>query len=465
MTLPANRLNEETTMNDHLPEQFDPEKKQVGDAIAQTTQAKIVQARVEAAKEANPFETAREQFFYAADKLGLEEGLREILSVPQRELRVNFPVRLDNGRIKVFTGYRVHHSDSRGPVKGGLRYHPAVSIDEVRALAMWMTWKCAVVNIPYGGAKGGVVVDATTLSITELERLTRRFTTEISMLIGPETDIPAPDVATNPQMMAWIMDTYSMHRGHSITSVVTGKPLSTGGSLGRVEATGRGVSFATREAMRHRGKDLAGARVIVQGFGNVGSVSARLLHDMGCKIVAVSDVFGGIHNPNGINMPALMSYIQNSPNRSVVGFPGTEMVSNSELLTLPCDILVPAALENQLTADNADQIKASMIVEAANGPTTPEADHIFRDKGIFLVPDILANAGGVTVSYFEWVQNRQAFFWSEDEINQRLQDVMVNSFAAVLNLAKAHTVDMRTAAYMVAINRVAEATRVRGVYP
>ena len=461
MTLSANHLDDEVNAT----KQAAPENKQVGDAIDQVIQAKIVQARVEAAKEANPFETAREQFFYAADKLGLDDGLREILAVPQRELRVNFPVRLDDGRIRVFTGYRVHHNDSRGPVKGGLRYHPAVSIDEVRALAMWMTWKCAVVNIPYGGAKGGVVVDATTLSITELERLTRRFTTEISMLIGPETDIPAPDVATNPQMMAWIMDTYSMHRGHSVTSVVTGKPLSTGGSLGRVEATGRGVSFATRQAAAHLGTSLEGARVIVQGFGNVGSVSARLLHDMGCKIVAVSDVFGGIYTPNGLDMPALMRYIQTSPNRSVVGFPDTEPVSNSELLTLPCDILVPAALENQLTADNADSIKARMIVEAANGPTTPEADHIFRDRGIFLVPDILANAGGVTVSYFEWVQNRQAFFWSEDEINQRLFDVMTNSFAAVRNNAVNYKVDMRTAAYMVAINRVAEATRVRGVYP
>ncbi len=467
MTLSANRLDEEADAMKQAKEQTAtpvlPLAARAG--VSPVAEAKIVQARVEAAKEANPFETAREQFFYAADKLGLEDDMREILSVPQRELKVNFPVRLDDGRIKVFTGYRVHHNDSRGPVKGGLRYHPAVSMDEVRALAMWMTWKCAVVNIPYGGAKGGVVVDATQLSITELERLTRRFTTEISMLIGPETDIPAPDVATNPQMMAWIMDTYSMHRGHSITSVVTGKPLSAGGSLGRVEATGRGVSIATAQAVKHLGQNIEGQRVVVQGFGNVGSVSTRLLYDLGCRIVAVSDVFGGIYNPNGLDIPALMAYILTSPNRSVVGFPASEPVNNNELLTLPCEILVPAALENQLTADNADRIEAKVIIEAANGPTTPEADRIFRDRGIFLIPDILANAGGVTVSYFEWVQNRQAFFWTEEEINTRLRDVMVNSFEAVKNVALNFAVDMRTAAYMVAIGRVAEANRVRGVYP
>jgi glutamate dehydrogenase (NAD(P)+) len=462
MTLFANRLEDEVKAETPAKETLQGRE---STQIRQITEAKIVEARKEAAKEANPFETARQQFFYAADKLGLEDDMREILSVPQRELSVNFPVRMDDGRIKVFQGYRVHHSDSRGPVKGGLRYHPAVSMDEVRALAMWMTWKCAVVNIPYGGAKGGVVVDATKLSQREAERLTRRFTTEISILIGPETDIPAPDVATNPQMMAWIMDTYSMHRGHAVTSVVTGKPISAGGSLGRVEATGRGVSFATREAMKMLGMSLEGARVVVQGFGNVGSISARLLHEMGCKIVAVSDVFGGIYNPNGLNMPLLLEYIKNSPNRAVVGFPGSEPVSNSELLTLPCDILIPAALENQLTHENADRIQAKVIMEAANGPTTPEADQIFRERGIFLVPDILANAGGVTVSYFEWVQNRQAFFWSEDEINRRLEDVMNNSFAHVWQLSQNYKVDLRTAAYMMAINRVAEATRVRGVYP
>jgi glutamate dehydrogenase (NAD(P)+) len=413
----------------------------------------------------SPYEIAQEQFFYAADKLGLDEGMRSILSVPQRELQVNFPVRMDNGKIRMFTGYRVHHNNARGPVKGGLRYHPGVSMDEVRALAMWMTWKCAVVNIPYGGAKGGVILDATTLSQPELERLTRRFATEISILIGPETDIPAPDVATNPQTMAWIMDTYSMHRGHSITAVVTGKPITAGGSLGRVEATGRGVSYVTGFAAQHMGMPVEGARVVIQGFGNVGSISAQLLHNMGCKIVAVSDVFGGIYNPKGLDMPALLTYIQTSPNRTVVGFPQSMPVSNTDLLTLPCDILIPAALENQLTAANADKVQAKLIVEAANGPTAPEADQIFRDKGIILVPDILANAGGVTVSYFEWVQDRQSFFWEEEEINTRLRRVMQTSYSAVQNIADTRQVDMRTAAYIVAIGRVAEANAVRGVYP
>ncbi len=454
MTLAANRLDVEAQAK--MPAEENPEKKQLEYAA---------KAQVVLTAEKNSFEIAQEQFFQAADRLGLDEGMRQILAVPQRELQVNFPVRLDDGRIRVFSGYRVHHNNARGPVKGGLRYHPQVSIDEVRALAMWMTWKCAVVNIPYGGAKGGVICDATQFSITELERLTRRFTTEISILIGPETDIPAPDVATNPQMMAWIMDTYSMHKGHSVTSVVTGKPLSTGGSLGRVEATGRGVSIVTGEAAKFRGLNLSGMRAVVQGFGNVGSISARLLHDMGCKIVAVSDVFGGIYNPKGLNMPALFEYIKTSFNRSVVGFPDADAVSNIDLLTLPCDILVPAALENQLTVQNADRIQAKMVIEAANGPTTPEADNIFKERGIFLVPDILANAGGVTVSYFEWVQDRQAFFWSEDEINMRLRKIMVNSFAQVLAIAEQEKVDMRTAAYMLAIGRVAEATRVRGVYP
>lgn len=413
----------------------------------------------------SPFEIAQEQFYYAADRLGLDEAMRSILAVPQRELSVNFPVRMDDGTVRMFTGYRVHHNNARGPVKGGLRYHPDVSMDEVRALAMWMTWKCAVVNIPYGGAKGGVIVDATKLSQRELERLTRRFATEISILIGPETDIPAPDVATNPQTMAWIMDTYSMHRGHSITAVVTGKPIIAGGSLGRVEATGRGVSFVTGFASKHMGMSLEGARVVVQGFGNVGSVSARLLHKLGCKIVAVSDVFGGIYNPNGLDMDALFEYIKTSPDRTVVGFPKADAVSNTELLTLPCDILVPAALENQLNIANAEKVQAKLVVEAANGPTAPEADQIFRERGIILVPDILANAGGVTVSYFEWVQDRQSFFWEEDEINERLRRVMQNSYQAVQEIADTRHLDLRTAAYILAISRVAEANQVRGIYP
>ncbi len=454
MTLSVNRLDVEASAKSPDEELIDKKQKEYA------AKAALVRAA-----EKNPYEVAQEQFFVAADRLGLDEGMREILAVPQRELRVNFPVRLDSGKIKVFTGYRVHHNNSRGPVKGGLRYHPQVSLDEVRALAMWMTWKCAVVNIPYGGAKGGVICDATQYSQRELERLTRRFTTEISILIGPETDIPAPDVATNPQMMAWIMDTYSMHKGYQITSVVTGKPISAGGSLGRVEATGRGVSYVVGEAARYRGMSLTDARAIVQGFGNVGSISARLMHEQGCKIVAVSDVFGGLYNPKGLDMPKLFEYIKTSHNRSVLGFPGGEAVNNDELLTLPCDILVPAALENQLTSHNADRIQAKMVIEAANGPTTPDADRIFKERGIFLVPDILANAGGVTVSYFEWVQDRQAFFWSEEEINNRLRTVMVNSFAAVREIADQNKVDMRTAAYMLAIGRVAEATQVRGVYP
>jgi glutamate dehydrogenase (NAD(P)+) len=461
MTLAPNRLNDEVmTQTATKPGNENSQSNIIPSALDI-----IADFRAQATAHKNPFEVAQEQFFYAAEKLGLDDGLTQILSVPQRELQVNFPVRMDNGAIKVLRGYRVHHNNARGPVKGGLRYHPQVSLDEVRALAMWMTWKCAVVNIPYGGAKGGVVCDVADFSRTELERLTRRFTTEISILIGPETDIPAPDVATNPQTMAWIMDTYSMHRGHSITSVVTGKPLSAGGSLGRVEATGRGVSIVTAETARRLGMNLEGARVVIQGFGNVGSISAKLLHEMGCKIVGVSDVYGGIYNPNGLDIPALLEHIKTSPKHSVIDFSDSEPVNNIDLLTLPCDILVPAALENQLTRLNADQIKAKMVVEAANGPTTPEADAIFREKGIYLVPDILANAGGVTVSYFEWVQDRQAFFWSEEEINQRLLTVMRNSFAAVAATSDKENVDMRTAAYMLSIQRVAEATSVRGIYP
>jgi glutamate dehydrogenase (NAD(P)+) len=448
MTLSVNRLNAEATAKTPVKETNK----------MNNTFKPAVQTR-------SPFEVAQEQFFYAAEKLGLDDGLQQILSVPQRELQVNFPVKMDDGRIRVFRGYRVHHNNGRGPVKGGIRYHPQVSLDEVRALAMWMTWKCAVVNIPYGGAKGGVEIDATTLTQDELERLTRRFTTEISILIGPETDIPAPDVATNPQTMAWIMDTYSMHRGNMVTAVVTGKPIIAGGSLGRVEATGRGVSIATREAARTINLPLEGAKVVVQGFGNVGSVSARLLYDMGCKVVAVSDVYGGIYNPNGLHINNLLNYTRTSPNQTVVGYPEAETITGTEVLTLPCDILIPAALENQIHQENADRIKARLVVEGANGPTSPEADRILQDRGILLVPDILANAGGVTVSYFEWVQDRQAFFWSEAEINQRLLEVMVNSFAQVYSISQRENVDMRTGAYLLAIGRVAEATSVRGIYP
>lgn len=413
----------------------------------------------------NPFEIAQQQFDIAADLLNLDEGLRRILRVPQRELTVNFPVRMDDGSIQVFTGYRVQHNITRGPAKGGIRYHPDVNIDEVRALAMWMTWKCALVNIPYGGAKGGVVVDPKTLSLNELERLTRRFASEISLLIGPEKDIPAPDVGTNAQVMAWIMDTVSMHRGYTVPAVVTGKPIDVFGSLGRADATGRGVSIVAREAARHLGLDITQASVVVQGFGNVGGASANMLRQMGARVVAVSDVSGGYYHPHGLNIPAMLEYVQR--NRTLEGYhePGLERVTNRELLELPCDILVPAALENQITVANADRIRARIVVEGANGPTTPAADEILYDRGIFVVPDILANSGGVTVSYFEWVQGLQEFFWSEEEINERLERIMVRSFAQVLDLALKRKLQLRTAAYLVAVKRVADATTIRGIYP
>lgn len=411
----------------------------------------------------NPYEVAVEQFTTAANVLDLNEGLRKVLSKPHRELSVNFPVRLDNGDIEVYSGYRVQHNIARGPAKGGIRYHQDVDIDEVRALAMWMTWKCAVVNIPYGGGKGGVVVDPRNLSIREIEGLTRRFTTEISIIIGPYEDIPAPDVNTNAQTMAWMMDTFSMHRGHSIPAVVTGKPLQIGGSAGRHEATGRGVQFVTREAAATLGMNLDGARAVVQGFGNVGSISAKLLHQDGCKIVAVSDVYGGIYNENGLDIPGMIRFAQE--HGSLKDWKEGDRVSNDELLTLDCEILVPAALENQLTGQNAGDIKARLIVEGANGPTTPEADVIFREREIMLIPDILANAGGVTVSYFEWVQAMQSFFWTEGDVNDKLEGVMTRSFKDVHDIATSQNLDMRTAAYVLAVGRVAEATTLRGLYP
>ncbi len=416
-------------------------------------------------KRENPFEIAQQQFDIAADILNLDNGMRQILRVPQRELTVRFPVTMDDGSVRVFTGYRVQHNITRGPAKGGIRYHPAVDIDEVRALAMWMTWKCALVNIPYGGAKGGIIVDPKELSIRELEHMTRRFASEISLLIGPEKDIPAPDVGTNAQVMAWIMDTISMHRGYTVPAVVTGKPIDVFGSLGRADATGRGVSIVAREAAKHIGLAFNTARVVVQGFGNVGSASASLINKMGGRIVAVSDVSGGYYSPNGLDIPAMMKYA--AQNKSLAGYKqsGLELVSNAELLELECDILVPAALENQITAANAHRIKARVIVEGANGPTTPVADEILYDRGVFVVPDILANAGGVTVSYFEWVQGLQEFFWSEEEINERLERIMMRSFSSVLEIALNHRVPLRTAAYMVAVKRVADATLIRGIYP
>lgn len=411
----------------------------------------------------SPYEIAQEQFDLAAEFMGLEEELRAILRVPKRELTVHFPVKMDDGSVRVFTGYRVQHSLTRGPGKGGIRYHPNVSLDEVRALAMWMTWKSAVVNIPFGGAKGGVVVEPSVLSVRELENLTRRFATEISLLIGSDGDIPAPDVNTNAQIMAWLMDTISMHTGHLQSAITTGKPLSLGGSLGRADATGRGVSFVTAQAAKFLGMDLNDAPTVVQGFGNVGSHSAVLLHELGCRIVGISDVFGGIYNANGIDPKALLQHVRKTG--MVIDFPGVEHVSNQELLELPCDILVPAALEEQITAENAPRIRPKIIVEGANGPTTPEADRILWENGVFVIPDILANAGGVTVSYFEWVQDLQSFFWDEDEINMRLKQVMDASFHAVNERAQRHKIPMRLAANILAIERVAEAVRLRGIYP
>jgi glutamate dehydrogenase (NAD(P)+) len=414
-------------------------------------------------KALNPFAEAVAQFDAAAERLNLSQELRAILRAPKRELTVNFPVRMDDGRVEMYTGYRVQHNINRGPAKGGIRFDANVSLDEVRALAMWMTWKCAVVNIPFGGAKGGVIVDPRKLSRTELERLTRRYATEIAGVIGPESDIPAPDVNTNPQVMAWIMDTYSMHKGYSVPAVVTGKPLSVGGSEGRMEATGRGVSVVTREACKALGMELKGARVIIQGFGNVGSITAKLLHEAGCRIVALSDVYGAIHNPEGIDVPLALRYVQE--HGALNGLPGTQPVDGKAALELPCDILIPAALEGQLTHLNAPRIHAKLIVEAANGPTTTEADAILHERGIHVVPDILANAGGVTVSYFEWVQDLQHFFWAEDEINQRLEHIMTRSFAAVQAKREEQNCDYRMAAYLLAVARVAEATQVRGIYP
>jgi glutamate dehydrogenase (NAD(P)+) len=415
----------------------------------------------------NPFRIAQQQFDKAAELLELPQSISEVLRVPQRELTVNFPVKMDNGSTKVYTGYRVQHNLGRGPVKGGIRYHPAVDIDEVRALAMWMTWKCALVNIPYGGAKGGVVVDPSLLSLGEIERLTRRFATEISILLGPDKDIPAPDVNTNPQIMAWIMDTISMHQGHTVNAVITGKPVLVGGSLGRNEATGRGVSLMVREWARRANTGLDSLKIVVQGFGNVGGIAAALLDEMGCKIIAVSDASGGYIRRGGLDIKAMRTYAAQHPRRLLEGYtaPGLEPISNAELLEIACDMLVPAALENQITDLNAPRIRARVIVEGANGPTTPAADAILEDRGITVVPDILANAGGVTVSYFEWVQGLQSFFWDEIDVNAKLEKIMVDAFDQVYTLSKQRSVSMRLAAYLLAVRRVADATLIRGIYP
>jgi glutamate dehydrogenase (NAD(P)+) len=413
---------------------------------------------------ANPFATARQQIDIVADLIGLSPGIRDVLKSPKRELTVNFPVRMDDGSYRVFTGHRVQYNMARGPTKGGIRYHPGVTLDEVRALAAWMTWKCAVVNIPYGGAKGGIVVDPKKLSVGELERMTRRYASEISPIIGPEMDIPAPDVYTDAQTMAWIMDTYSMQKGYSVPGVVTGKPISLGGSEGRGEATGRGCAYVIREAAPHVGIKIHGASVAVQGFGNAGSVAAKILHDeLGAKIVAVSDTKGGIYHADGLNPHAVEAHKQKTG--SVVGFPGAKAISNAELLEVKADVLVPAALENQITGKNADKIAAKLVAEAANGPTLPEADKILFERKVTVLPDVLANAGGVTVSYFEWAQDIQGFYWSLDEVNRRLESVMVRSYKEVHEVAEARHVHNRTAAYVLAIQRVADAIRLRGIYP
>jgi len=411
----------------------------------------------------NAWQVAQRQFDLAAERLGMDHGMRRVLREPRRELTVHFPVTLDDGTVQVFTGYRVQHNLGRGPAKGGLRYHQDVSLDEVKALAMWMTWKCAVVGIPYGGGKGGVIVDPKKLSMKELEGLTRRFATEIEVLIGPERDIPAPDVNTNAQVMAWIMDTYSMHQGYTVPGVVTGKPISLGGSEGRTEATARGCVYTIVEAARHLDIDLEKTRVAVQGFGNAGSIAARLIGKLGATVVAVSDSTGGIHNPEGLDIARVLGW--KKEHGTVQGFPGATDVSNAQVLEVDCDILIPAALENQITERNAGRIKAKMIAEAANGPTTPDADLILARNGVFMIPDILCNAGGVTVSYFEWVQDLNRDHWSEIVVNEKLREIMVKAFSEVLEIATRENCDMRTAAYLLAVDRVANAMSMRGLYP
>jgi glutamate dehydrogenase (NAD(P)+) len=411
----------------------------------------------------NPWKVAQQQFDLAAERLNLDPGLRRVLREPRRELIVHFPVKMDDGSVQVYTGYRVQHNLGRGPAKGGIRYHQDVSLDEVKALAMWMTWKCAVVGIPYGGGKGGVIVDPKKLSQKELEALTRRFFTEIEVLIGPEKDIPAPDVNTNAQIMAWMMDTYSMHVGYTVPGVVTGKPISLGGSEGRNEATARGTVYCILEAAQEIGINVKKARVSIQGFGNAGSIAARLITDEGATVVAVSDSTGGIHNPDGLDIGRMIAW--KKEHGTVQGFPGSVDISNSDVLEVDCDILIPAALENQITSRNVAGIRARLVAEAANGPTTPEADQQMFQRGVFMIPDILCNAGGVTVSYFEWVQDLNRDHWSESVVNAKLKEIMVKAFHETLAIAKRDEIDMRTAAYLLAVQRVADATSLRGLYP
>ncbi len=414
-------------------------------------------------REENPFESMMERFDRAAQLLNLNPDLYAVMRVPNRELKVYIPVRMDSGRIEVFEGFRVQHNFARGPAKGGIRYAPDVHIDEVRALAAWMTWKCAVVNVPFGGGKGGVICDPAQMSIGELERLTRRYAAELIDFIGPERDVPAPDMNTNEQTMAWIMDTYSMHARHTVNAVVTGKPVELGGSRGRREATGRGLLFVINEAIKKFKLSPPGTRVVVQGSGNVGGIGARLLYEAGYKVVAISDIYGGIYNPEGIDIPAALAHLHAT--RSLQEFPGVEQVSNAELLELDCDVLAPCATENQITSENADRVKCKILAEGANGPTTAAADEILHRKGVFVIPDILANAGGVTVSYFEWVQALQAFSWTESEVNSRLRHIMQKAFNDVRDAAEKYGVNMRTAALITAVQRVADATTIRGIYP
>lgn len=422
----------------------------------------LLEATLPVDQEINPWQSAAHRFDEAAELLKLEDGMRKVLRTPAMELTVNFPVVLDDGRIELFTGYRVQHSIARGPAKGGIRFAPDVSADEVRALAAWMTWKCAVVNIPFGGGKGGVICEPYLLSEAELERITRRYTAEILEFIGPERDVPAPDVNTNDQTMAWIMDTYSMHKRHTVTAVVTGKPLELGGSQGRPEATGRGCMIVTMEAMKRFRLVPQDTRVIIQGFGNVGGMAARLMTRKGFKVISIIEYDAAVYNPHGLDIEALMEYRRETG--SIKGFPESEEVDRFEGLVMDCDVLIPAARENVITSANADRVKAKILCEGANGPTTFVADSILAEKKVFVIPDILANAGGVTVSYFEWVQDRQGYFWTEAQVNEQLEQIMVMSFNDVIAYAAKHAVNNRTAAYMLALDRVANAIRLRGLY-
>ena len=415
-----------------------------------------------AEQETNPWLAAEARFDEAASRLNLDDGMCKVLRSPTKEIIVHIPVSLDDGRLEVFTGFRVQHSLARGPGKGGIRFSPDVTLDEVRALASWMTWKCAVVNIPFGGAKGGVICDPYVLSDGELERITRRYTAEIIEFLGPERDVPAPDVNTNDRVMAWIMDTYSMHVRHTTTAVVTGKPIDLGGSRGRTEATGRGCCIVTLKALKKLGMNPASTRVVIQGFGNVGGMAARLMSVAGFKIIAIVETDGAAYNANGLDIAALLQHRKETG--SILDFPGAENIDRHDAMFLPCEVLLPAATENVITSTNADRLRCRILCEGANGPTTPLADAILREKKIFVIPDILANAGGVTVSYFEWVQDRQGFFWNEDLVNSRLEEIMVASFDAVVGYAEKHGVNNRTAAYMLALDRVAFAIKLRGIY-